>query len=125
MTKTKKRPVHLDLRRIRLPINAITSVGHRISGVLMFFLIPFCIYLLDLSLSSPRGFSRAIAILDSLPVKGVLFIAIWGLVHHILAGLRCIAIDLDRGVEKPTFIRTAYAVLVAAPPVAFVVWVAL
>ena len=125
MIKTKKRPIHLDLRRIRFPINAISSLGHRISGVLMFLIIPFCIYLLDLSLSSPAGFVEVINLLDSLLVKGMLFLVIWGLMHHFLAGIRCIAIDLDHGVEKPTFLQTAYVVLLAAPPVAFIIWVVL
>jgi len=125
MMKTKQRPIHLDLRRIRMPINAITSIGHRISGVLLFLLLPVGIFLLDLSLMSPDGFATVVAVFDSFLGKAVLLLLLWAFVHHLLAGLRCISIDIDLGVEKPFFLKTARIVLLVAFPVAFLVWVAL
>ena len=125
MIKTKQRPIHLDLRRIRMPMNAITSIGHRVSGVLIFLLMPAGIFLLDLSLMNPAGFATVIAVFDSFLCKAVLLLLMWAFVHHLLAGLRCISIDIDLGVEKPFFLKTAQAVLLAALPIAFLLWVAL
>ncbi|VAX09668.1 hypothetical protein MNBD_GAMMA26-1138 [hydrothermal vent metagenome] len=125
MTKNKKRPIHLDLRRIRLPVNAVTSIGHRVGGVLMFFLVPATIFLFDLSLTDTEGFAMAVAILDSTLVKGLMLLVLWAFAHHVLAGARCMAIDRDIGIDKPVFMQTAFAVLLAAPPVAFLLWVLL
>ncbi|MFC1602604.1 succinate dehydrogenase, cytochrome b556 subunit [Pseudomonadota bacterium] len=125
MIKTKQRPIHLDLRRIRMPINAITSIGHRISGVLIFLLMPAGIFLLDLSLMSPEGFATVAAVFDSFLGKAILLLLMWAFVHHLLAGLRCISIDVDCGVEKPFFLKTARIVLLAAFPVALLLWTAL
>lgn len=125
MIKTKQRPIHLDLRRIRMPINAITSIGHRISGVLIFLLMPAGIFLLDLSLMSQEGFATVVAVFDSFFGKAVLLLLLWALMHHLFAGLRCISIDIDYGLEKPFFLKTARIVLLAAFPVAFLLWVAL
>ncbi len=125
MMKTKPRPIHLDLRRIRMPINAITSIAHRISGVLIFLLMPAGIFLLDLSLMSPEGFATAVGVFNSFCGKAVLLLLLWAFVHHLLAGLRCISIDVDLGVDKPVFLKTARIVLLAAFPIALLIWVAL
>jgi succinate dehydrogenase / fumarate reductase cytochrome b subunit len=121
MTNTT-RPIHLDLRRIRFPINAITSIGHRISGVVMALTTPLAIYLLDLSLSGPEGFNQAQAMVHSGLGRLALFLMLWAMMHHLFAGIRCIAIDLDWGVEKPTFIQTALVAMAAAPLAAVVIW---
>jgi len=125
MMTTKQRPIHLDLRRIRMPINAITSIGHRISGVLIFLLMPVGIFLLDLSLMGPDGFATVVALFNSFLGKAILLLLMWALMHHLLAGLRCISIDIHLGVEKPFFLKTARIVLLVAFPIAFLLWVAL
>jgi len=125
MIETKQRPIHLDLRRIRMPINAITSIGHRISGVLIFLLMPVGIFLLDLSLMSPEGFATVAGVFSSVLGKAILLLLMWALIHHLLAGLRCIGIDIDLGIDKPFFLKTARIVLLAAFPIAFLLWVAL
>ncbi len=125
MMKTKPRPIHLDLRRIRMPINSITSIGHRISGVLIFLSMPVGLFLLDLSLMSPDGFASVVALYNCFIGKAALLILLWAFVHHLLAGLRCIGIDVDLGIDKPVFLTTARVVLYAAFPVAFLIWVAL
>ncbi len=125
MIETKQRPIHLDLRRIRMPINAITSIGHRVSGVLIFLLMPVGIFLLDLSLMSPEGFVTVVEIFNAVLGKAILLLLMWALIHHLLAGLRCISIDIDVGIDKPLFLKTARIVLWAAFPIALLLWVAL
>ena len=125
MIKTKPRPIHLDLRHIRMTINSITSIGHRISGVLIFLSMPVGLFLLDLSLMSSDGFASVAALYNCFFGKAALLILLWAYVHHLLAGLRCISIDIDLGVDKPFFLKTAAAVLYAAFPIAFLIWMAL
>jgi succinate dehydrogenase / fumarate reductase cytochrome b subunit len=83
---------------------------------------PMMIYLLDLSLSGPEGFAGAKDLLHSELGQLGLFLLLWAMMHHLFAGIRCIAIDLDWGVEKPVFIQTALGVLAAAPLAALVLW---
>ncbi len=120
MLDTKPRPVFLNLIKIRLPIAGIMSIIHRATGVLMVLSIPLLIYLFDLSLSGADGFAEAKAILDTGLVKLILFLMLWALMHHLLAGIRYLLIDIDIGVDKPLFRQTALAVTVAAPVVALI-----
>lgn len=118
---TKNRPVYLDLKQFRFPIAAIMSVGHRASGVLMILAIPFLAYILDLSLAGPDGFAAVKTILDSLFIKLVLFVVLWAMLHHLLAGIRFLLIDFDMGVEKEIATKSAQAVMVAAPVLAVLI----
>ncbi len=60
-----KRPVNLDLRTIKLPVTAYTSILHRISGVILFLGIAVLLFALDKSLSSEEGFEQVKACLTS------------------------------------------------------------
>ncbi len=120
MQQTKPRPVFLNLMQIRLPVAGIMSIIHRATGVAMVLSIPLLVYLFDLSLSGPQGFADAGALFDNLLVKLILFLFLWGLMHHLLAGIRYLLIDIDIGVDKPLFRQTAWAVIVAAPVFALI-----
>ncbi|MEJ2691796.1 MAG: succinate dehydrogenase, cytochrome b556 subunit [Candidatus Thiodiazotropha sp.] len=115
MQQAKPRPVFLNLMQIWLPVAGVMSIIHRASGVVMVLSIPLLVYLLDLSLSGAEGFDCATALFASLPVKLILFLFLWGLMHHLLAGIRYLLIDIEIGVEKPLFRHTAWGVIVAAP----------
>src|SRR5690349_19241661 len=51
----KPRPKYLNLVKIRLPLPGIKSIMHRVSGAALFLLIPFLLYVLQMSLASERG----------------------------------------------------------------------
>ena len=114
-TNAHRRPVFLDLTKIRLPVAGLMSIGHRISGVVMVLGIPALVYFLDKSVSSPEGFAAVQETVSGLPFKVLLFLALWALMHHFLAGIRYLLLDVDVGVDKPVYQQTAIAVLVAAP----------
>jgi len=118
----KKRPVNLDLRTIKQPLPAITSILHRVSGVVLFFGAIFMMYALSLSLESQAGFDQAAQMLsESFIAK---FIA-WGLtsavLYHFLAGLKHQVMDAGyweeiesgRAAAKATLIIAAVAILLA------------
>ncbi|HEB95427.1 MAG TPA: succinate dehydrogenase, cytochrome b556 subunit [Sedimenticola thiotaurini] len=117
------RPVFLNLFQFRFPIAAIMSVGHRASGVLMVLAFPFLVYILDLSLQGEAGFAAAREILQSLPVRLVLFLLLWALMHHLLAGIRFLLIDFDIGVGREQARLSAWFVMLAAPLLALLVGV--
>lgn len=108
------RPVFLDLRRIKLPITGIVSILHRISGVLMVLTIPLAAILFNRALASPEGFATVVALLDNWLVRLLLLVLTWSLLHHLLAGIRYLLLDLGFGLERPAARQSARGVLVAA-----------
>jgi succinate dehydrogenase / fumarate reductase cytochrome b subunit len=120
MQQTTPRPVFLNLFKIRLPIAGIMSIIHRVTGVVMVLAIPIFIYLLDLSLRGPEGFADAKGLFTNTFVKLIMFLFLWGLMHHLLAGIRYLLIDIDLGVERPLYRQTAWAVTLVAPVLALI-----
>ncbi len=112
---SQRRPVFLNLLQFRFPIPAIMSIVHRGSGAVMVLSIPLFVYLLDLSLRGEAGFAEAAGLLQSGPVRLILFFYLWGVIHHLLAGVRYLLLDFDIGVDREAGMRSAWAVLVAAP----------
>ncbi|MAZ44935.1 MAG: succinate dehydrogenase, cytochrome b556 subunit [Legionellales bacterium] len=92
-----KQPVNMDLRTIRLPITAIVSIGHRLSGLLTFLMIPFLLQLLSCSLDSEASYLHLASYMDSFVFKGVVWVAILGLGYHLIAGVRHLLMDLHIG----------------------------
>ena len=108
-----------DLTTYRLPPAGIVSILHRISGALMFLLLPFIIWMFDTSVSSEISFARFTAAfnvgLGFLPgwfLKLVALALIWAYLHHFIAGLRHLWMDVNHAaVEKKTGNNTAVATL--------------
>ena len=109
---TAKRPVYLNLFKIRLPTTGIVSFAHRISGVLLFLAIPFSIYVLNLSVTSSQGYDESVQLLQHPISQIILLILVWALVHHFLAGIRYLLLDFDIGIEKASSNMSAWTVLV-------------
>ncbi len=109
--ENKKRPVFLDLTRIDMPVMAVLSFAHRITGVLMFISIPVAIYLLGLSLSSPQGYETVTSLFDSGLFRLGILILLWCFSHHFFAGIRYFMLDLDIGVDVINGRRSAWCVL--------------
>lgn len=115
MTASTRRPVHLDLTKIKLPIGGIMSIIHRATGIFMFLVLPYLIYLLNLALSGAEGFGQAHESVHGLVGTVFIFLLMWSLMHHLLAGIRYLLIDVDMGVEKEMARQTALGVCVAGP----------
>ena len=106
----KSRPVFLNLMQIRMPVGAWTSIGHRISGVVLAASVPVGIYLLELSLRDETGFAHVRALFTQLAVKGAATIVVWSLAHHVLAGVRHLSSDFDIGSPLRVARRSAWFV---------------
>ena len=114
MPNKNKRPVFLDVARIRLPITALISIAHRLAGIILFLSLPFAIYLLDQSLSSQWGYNYVQGLLGHGLVKLVIAFILGALAHHVFAGLRLLLIDIGVGVERDEARRTAWVVAVGS-----------
>jgi succinate dehydrogenase / fumarate reductase cytochrome b subunit len=90
----KKRPKHLDLRKIQLPLSGYVSILHRLSGALLFIALPLLLLLLDQSLRSIETYTNLTEYLAHPVLKLALLGLLWAFLHHFCAGLRYLAIDL-------------------------------
>jgi succinate dehydrogenase, cytochrome b556 subunit len=109
----KARPIYLNLVAIRQPMPAIVSILHRISGALLFVAgIPLLLWFVQRSLASPEAFDAAMTPLASPFGKLVLLALAWSYLHHLLAGLRHLALDLHIGVALAPARSSAAIVLV-------------
>ena len=109
-----RRPVYLNLFKIRLPLPGVVSILHRASGALLFLLLPLLLYGLQQSLASEEGFAAMRSWLGQPLPRLALLGVIWAYLHHFCAGLRHLALDLDIGVELPQARFSARLVLVAS-----------
>lgn len=110
MTDVKNRPKHLNLLVIKQPVAAIVSILHRISGALLFLLLPFFLAALHMSLW-PDGFLLLKSWLQLPVLKLVVIVVSWALLHHICAGIRFLLIDIHIGVDKAVSQGSAKVVL--------------
>ena len=106
-----KRPKHLALHQIKLPLPGIVSILHRISGLLLFFALPLLLLMLQYSLRSIETYTWLLDVLAHPLLKLMLLVLLWAFLHHFCAGLRYLAIDLDYGVKLAQARASSKAVL--------------
>ena len=111
-TQPRPRPVYRNIHvsqivKYRLPPAGMVSIGHRISGVVMFLLLPFVVWLFDVSLTSEVSYERFTSAFAAgaggLPawfIKLVTLGLIWAYLHHFIAGLRHLWMDATHSVSK-------------------------
>lgn len=92
-----KRPVNLDLTKFHFPLPAITSILHRISGVIIFVAMAFLLWGLDLSLASEQSFSELQATMSGFFAKLILWGILAGLAFHFVAGIKHLVMDAGFG----------------------------
>jgi succinate dehydrogenase / fumarate reductase cytochrome b subunit len=96
-----------DLPSYRLPAAGWVSILHRVSGALMFILLPFIIWMFDKSLSSEYSYAKFTALFNGgigmMPgwfYKLIALALIWAYLHHLTAGLRHLWMDVNHAVSK-------------------------
>jgi len=105
----------------RLPLAGIISILHRISGLLMFLLLPFILFLLDKSLVSESSFEYFKGFTSNWFVKLVILALSWAYLHHFCAGIRHLVMDNHIGLDKDSARKSAAGVLVVSVPLALIV----
>jgi succinate dehydrogenase / fumarate reductase cytochrome b subunit len=111
------RNIHVtQIVRYRLPPAGMVSIMTRISGGAMFLMLPFLLWLWDLSLTSELSFLRLREAASHWFVKLVLLGLIWAFLHHMLAGIRYLVLDLHIGLDKGPSRASALAVFAISLP---------
>jgi succinate dehydrogenase / fumarate reductase cytochrome b subunit len=107
------RNIHVtELSNYRMPLASIVSILHRISGFLMFALLPFVLYLLQNSLRSELSFAYYQGFVTYPLVKLIILALVWGYMHHFCAGVRHLVMDTHIGLDKDSARQSSVAVLV-------------
>jgi succinate dehydrogenase / fumarate reductase cytochrome b subunit len=108
-----------DLPNYRLPAAGWVSILHRISGFVLFLLMPFVIWLFDKSVTSEvsydsfrSAFLAGIGFVPAWFVKLVVLGLIWSYLHHFIAGVRHLWMDMTHSVSKEQGGTSAIATLV-------------
>jgi succinate dehydrogenase / fumarate reductase cytochrome b subunit len=108
--KRSTRPVFLNLTQIRMPVGALTSIGHRVAGIILAVGTPVGVYLLDRSLQNEQGFDEVAGLLEHGAFKVAAVLGVWALAHHLLAGLRHLLSDFNVGSPLRVARRSAWFV---------------
>ena len=116
------RNIHVtELANYRLPLAGFVSILHRISGLLMFLLLPFILYLLDNSLTSEDTFAYFKGFTHSPLIKLIILALSWAYLHHFCAGIRHLVMDVHVGLDKDSARRSAVGVFIVSLPLAALV----
>lgn len=115
------RPRFFNLLQIAEPVGAITSIAHRIAGVLLSLGLPAGMLLLHLSIRSAEDYARVSALLATPAGRAALLLFTWALAHHVLAGVRHLLMDIDLGSRLAAARRSAWAVNIGAVAVTLTV----
>ena len=121
---TRQRPGTMrlvDAVKYRLPLAGLVSILHRVSGLLMFVLLPFVIWMFDVSVTSEITFERftsafgpGIGFVPGWFVKLATLGLIWAYLHHVIAGLRHLWMDATHSVTKEFGRQSAVVTLAAS-----------
>lgn len=121
---TKQRPGTMrlvDALQYRLPLAGVVSILHRASGAIMFALLPFVIWLFDVSVTSEvsyeqftAAFTAGIGFLPGWFIKLVVLALIWSFLHHAIAGLRHLWMDMTHSVALSQGRQSAVFTLVTS-----------
>lgn len=97
----------VDAVKYRLPLAGFVSILHRASGLLMFLLLPFIIWMFDNSVTSEisydaftNAFVAGLGVLPGWFIKLVALALIWSYLHHFIAGVRHLWMDATHSVSK-------------------------
>jgi succinate dehydrogenase / fumarate reductase cytochrome b subunit len=107
------RNIHVtELSNYRLPLAGLVSILHRISGFLLFALLPVVLYLLEQSLRSEYSFAYFQGIASTPLVKLIFLALFWGYMQHFCSGVRHLIMDTHVGLDKDSARKSAATVLV-------------
>ena len=113
----KERPeirnIHVtDLMNYNMTPGAWVSILHRVSGAGIFLMLPFLLYLFELSIRSEMSFEHFRGVAAHPLAKLILLGLIWAYIQHFCAGVRHLFMDNHIAIEKDSSRQTAVSVLV-------------
>jgi succinate dehydrogenase / fumarate reductase cytochrome b subunit len=111
----------LQIIRYRLPAAGVVSILHRVSGAMMFLLLPFILYLFDLSITSEISFDSLKGFTSHWFVKLLILAVSWGYLHHFCGGIRHLIMDAHICLSKEEARKSAHMVFIVSVPLTLLV----
>jgi len=122
MSQNPQRPISPHLQVYKLPLTALLSISHRITGVISSVGAMLLVFVLAMAASGEQGFTTAQSILTSWFGSFVLFGFSLALYFHFCNGIRHLFWDVGVGFELPTANKTAQITLIAAGVLTVLTW---
>lgn len=109
-----KRPKHLNLLVITLPLPGVISILHRVSGLFLILALPFLVWALAVAVQGPAQYDAVASVMDNIFMKALLLVLIWSLMHHLCAGIRFLFLEALVGIELSSARSSSVLVLAAS-----------
>ncbi|MED7819039.1 MULTISPECIES: succinate dehydrogenase, cytochrome b556 subunit [unclassified Francisella] len=110
-----KKITNIDLMSIKsynFPITAISSILHRISGVILIIAIPLAVVGMNYSLAGPTGYEDTVAVLTKSWVSIFFWLFLSAITYHVYAGIRHIIMDMGFGESMKVAKATSLVVII-------------
>ena len=120
--RSQERPLSPHLQIYRPQINMVMSIVHRITGAALYAGTLIVAWWLIAIAGGPQSYADFQSVAGSFMGRIVLFGFTWGLVHHMLGGLRHFVWDTGRGFDLATVDRMSWATLIGSIVVTFILW---
>lgn len=120
-----RRPVYLNLFKIRQPIGAIVSITHRVTGVLLVLALVPALAWLQRSLAGPDEYARLVEWLHTPVGRFVVLALAWLFAQHFFSGVRHLLLDIDVCADLKCARTAAWLAFIASVATAVVIGIAL
>lgn len=108
----RHRPININPLSIRLPLPALISITHRLSGFFLFLCLPALLWILNMSLESQHNFNVLQNIFKNFYIKILIWLALAAFIFHLLAGIRHLMTDFRIGISLRGAHLTGWAILI-------------
>lgn len=103
----------------------ITSMAHRITGILLSLCFFVLVHWLAAAAAGPEPYAAAQACIGSLPGQALLAGGLFSFCYHLLNGIRHLFFDAGLGFERPLARKTGWAAFVGAAVLTVALYVVL
>ena len=117
------RPLSPHLQIYKLPLTAITSITHRITGAALALGLVLVVYWLAAAATGPVAYGQAQAVLGSFLGQIILFVFTFSLFYHLANGIRHLVWDTGAALDLESARLGSYLVLAAAAALTVILWV--
>jgi len=119
----RPRPLSPHLSIYRMPMTAVMSFAHRVSGAALYVGVLLLAWFLIAASAGASTFAVFSGFIGSFIGQVVLFVVTWALFHHLVGGIRHIIWDAGYGLDKPLRDQMAWATLIGGFALTVIVWI--
>lgn len=119
-----KKITNIDLMSIKsykFPVTAISSILHRISGVILLIAIPLVVVGMNYSLAGPTGYENTVAVLTKSWVSIFFWLFLSAITYHVYAGIRHMIMDMGFG-ESMTVAKITSLIVIVLGVLSAILW---